>query len=47
MYIHYCESSKSQYIFTTTSFQEGPYQKLFCHLQESVDERRAKVDENK
>ena len=36
--------SKSQYIFTT-SFQEGPYQKLFFHLQESEDERRARVDE--
>ena len=26
LYIHYCESSKSLYIFTTTSFQEGPHQ---------------------
>ena len=43
--IHYCESSKSQYIFTTMSFQEGPHQKLFFHLQESEDERMAKLDE--
>ena len=35
-----------QYIFTTTSFQEGPHQKLFFHLQESEDERRARVNEN-
>ena len=27
------------------SFQEGPHQKLFFHLQESEDERRARVDE--
>ena len=27
------------------SFLEGPYQKLFFHLQESEDERRARVDE--
>ena len=33
------------YIFTTTSFQEGPHQILFFHLQESGDERRARVDE--
>ena len=25
-------------MFTTTSFQEGPHQKLFFHLQESEDE---------
>ena len=36
---------KSQYIFTTTSFQEGPHHKLFFYLQESEDERRARVDE--
>ena len=38
--------SKSQYIFTTTSFQEGPHYKFFFHLQESEDERRTRVDEN-
>ena len=27
------------------SFQEGPHQKLFFHLQESEDERRARLDE--
>ena len=37
--------SKCHYIFTTTSFQVGPHQKLFFHLQESEDERRARVDE--
>ena len=36
---------KSQYIFTTTSFQEVPHQKLFFHLQESEDERRARLVE--
>ena len=38
LYIHYCESSNSQYI-------EGPHQKLFFHLQESEDRRRARLDE--
>ena len=45
LYIHYCGYYKSQYIITTTSFQEGPHQKMFFHLQESEDERRARVDE--
>ena len=36
---------KSQYIFTTTSYQEGPHQKLFFHLQESEDERMARLDD--
>ena len=43
LYIHYCESSNSQYIFNTMSFQEGPHQKLFFHLQESEDRRRARL----
>ena len=41
IYIHYCESSNKP---KTTSFQEGPHQKLFFHLQESEDERRARLD---
>ena len=45
VYIQYCGYSKSHYIFTTMSFQEGPHQKLFFHLQESEDERRAMVDD--
>ena len=42
LYIHYCESSNSQYIFATTY---GPYQKLFFHLQKSEDQRRARLDD--
>ena len=38
-------SSKSQYIFTTMSFHEGPHQKLFFHLQENEHEMRARLDE--
>ena len=45
LYIHYCESSKSQFIYTTMTFQEGPHQILFFH-QESEDERRARRDKN-
>ena len=34
---------KSQYIFTSTSFQEGPHQKLFIYLLQNEDEGRARV----
>ena len=31
---------------TLLSFQEVPHQKLFFHLQESEDKRRARLDES-
>ena len=58
LYTHNCGSSKSlegdrgkdrvPLCRLSTSFQDGPHQKLFFHLkeiQESEDERRAKLDD--
>ena len=40
---------KEEHLLTvhTSFFQEGPHQKMFFHLQESEDERRARLDEER